>query len=539
MSHSSLLRVGSLFVAAAVLSGCGGGGGGGGSVTPPPVAPPPAVTPGPVVAPAPGIDGPAWWGFARDARHTAVSEIASQDLGRIAWSAPVDEAPQYTEDGALLTHYGSPLVTARNTLILPVKTGAAGGFRIEARSGGNGGLLWSAATDYLLPPHNWIPSYNLQLTTAGRLYAPGAGGKLLVRGSAESTTASFQASLFYGAAAYNADPAAFHATVFISTPLVADAQGNVFFGFVVTGANPAGLASGVARVGADGQGRWVSASAAAADDGTPKPATNSAPALSPDGGTLYVAVNADAVPNTVQRGYLLALDSNTLQTRARVALLDPVTGTPARVSDNGTSSPAVGPDGRVFFGVLESVFGAHNGRGWLLQFDALLAPAGVPGSFGWDVTPTVIPAGMVPSYFGPSTYLLALKYNNYLRAGSSSGDGMNRLAVIDPQASQQDAYSTTTVMREVLTLLSPTPEPGSSGREEWCINTMAADPLRRSILVNNEDGVLYRWDLASNSLSQSVRLTSGLGQAYTPTLVGADGAVYAIANARLFSIRAN
>jgi len=169
MSHSSLLRVGSLFVAAAVLSGCGGGGGGGGSVTPPPVAPPPAVTPGPVVAPAPGIDGPAWWGFARDARHTAVSEIASQDLGRIAWSAPVDEAPQYTEDGALLTHYGSPLVTARNTVILPVKTGAAGGFRIEARSGGNGGLFWSAASDYLLPPHNWIPSYNLQLTAAGKL----------------------------------------------------------------------------------------------------------------------------------------------------------------------------------------------------------------------------------------------------------------------------------------------------------------------------------------------------------------------------------
>ena len=64
----------------------------------------------------------------------------------------------------------------------------------------------------------------------------------------------------------------------------------------------------------------------------------------------------------------------------------------------------------------------------------------------------------------------------------------------------------------------------------------AVDPLRRSILANNEDGVLYRWDLTTNTLSQSVRLTSGLGQAYTPTLVGADGAVYAISNAVLFSI---
>jgi len=36
-----------------------------------------------------------------------------------------------------------------------------------------------------------------------------------------------------------------------------------------------------------------------------------------------------------------------------------------------------------------------------------------------------------------------------------------------------------------------------------------------------------------------VRLNAGLGQAYTPTLIGADGAVYAISNATLYSIRAS
>jgi hypothetical protein len=65
---------------------------------------------------------------------------------------------------------------------------------------------------------------------------------------------------------------------------------------------------------------------------------------------------------------------------------------------------------------------------------------------------------------------------------------------------------------------------------------MAADPQRRSILVNSEDGLLYRWDLATNTLSQSVRLGNGLGQAYTPTAIGPDGAVYAISNARLFAV---
>jgi hypothetical protein len=67
---------------------------------------------------------------------------------------------------------------------------------------------------------------------------------------------------------------------------------------------------------------------------------------------------------------------------------------------------------------------------------------------------------------------------------------------------------------------------------------MAVDPQRQSVLANNEDGILYRWNLATNTLSQSLRLTNGLGQAYTPTLVGADGTVFAIGNAILFAVRA-
>jgi hypothetical protein len=486
--------------------------------------------------PAPAVQGPAWWGFGRDAQHSAQGSIATQDLGRIAWSAAVDLAPQYQGDGSLLIHYGSPVVSDHNTVMLPVKTGATGGFRIEARSGGNGVLIWSADTDYVLPAHNWVPSYNMVLTPGGRLYAPAAGGKLLVRDSVDATTGSLQTAVFYGASSYAASPGAFDATVFINTPLTADAQGNVFFGFVTTGANPAGLSSGIARLGADGQGRWVAAATAAGDPGIAKMATNSAPALSPDSQTLYVAVNTPAgAAAPVQTGYLLALDSTTLALKSKTALIDPLAGTPARVDDSGTSSPAVGPDGRVFFGVLETVFGTHNARGWLLQFNASLAAVGAPGGFGWDVTATVLPASMVPAYSGGSSYLLAVKYNNY--NGIGSGDGLNRLAVMDPSASQADFITGRPVMREVLTVLGPTFEAGNSGPvKEWCINTMAADPARRSLLVNSEDGVLYRWDLASNTLSQSIRLTSGLGEAYTPTAIGADGAVYAISNARLYSV---
>lgn len=512
----------------AVLAACGGGDGG--SSTP---APAPSPTPTPTPAP---VTGPAWFGYGRDAQHTGVSAATSQDLGRISWSSPVDLAPQYTASGALLTHYGSPVVTTNNTVVIPVKTIATGGYRVEGRAGATGAIVWQATTDYLMPPRNWLPPYNVLLTQQGRLYAPGAGGKLLVRTDADAAGGTFAPQIFFGAATYNANQAAFDTTVFINTPLTADASGNIFFGFVVTGSNPAGLVSGIARVAPDGSGTWVGAAVAASDTSVQKPVMNCAPALSADGATVYIAVNRGSTHAT-QTGYLLALNSTTLATRARVALVDPNTLANARLSDDGTASPVVGPDGRVFYGVLESQFPTHNARGWLLQFDPLLNPAGVPGSFGWDVSPTVIPTSMVPSYTGASTYLLALKYNNYLGVGT--GDGLNRLAVLDPRSSQADPIvPSVPVMREIQTILGPTLDAGSStGRREWCINTMAADPQRRSVLANNEDGVLYRWDLATNTLSQNIRLNTGLGQAYTPTLVGADGAVYAISNAVLYSIR--
>jgi len=496
----------------------------------------PAIPSGPTVAPAPGVAGPAWWGFGRDAQHSAVSAIATQDLNRIGWLTPLDLNPQYRGSGGpLLTHYGSPVITSNNTVVLPVKTGSSGGFRIEARSGGNGGPIWSATTDYVLPAHNSIPSYNLALGAGNRLYAPGAGGKLLVKADADSPGGALQTMVFYGAAAYAASPAVYVANVFINTPITVDPLGNVFFGFVVTGATPAGLESGIARIGADGAGNWVSARLSAENSGVAKVQTNSAPALSPDLATLYVAVNANPASGTVQGGYLLALDSSTLALKGQALLLDPGKGTLARISDDGTASPTVGPDGDVYFGVLETVFGTHNGRGWLLHYDATLATLFTPGGFGWDDTASVVPTAMVPSYSGSSPYLLMVKYNNYRGAGT--GDGANRVAIIDPRAPQVDAISGLQIMKEVQTLLGPTFESGTSGPVvEWCINTAAVDPFTRSVLVNSEDGFLYRWDLASNTASQKIKLTGGTGESYTPTAVGVDGAVYAVNNAVLFSI---
>jgi len=131
------------------------------------------------------------------------------------------------------------------------------------------------------------------------------------------------------------------------------------------------------------------------------------------------------------------------------------------------------------------------------------------------------------------------KYNNY--AGLGTGNGVNKIAILDPQNSERDPISGATVMNEVLTITGPTPDPGHTNAypnavREWCINSAAVDPFTKSVLANNEDGRLYRWDLTANTLSQTNVLTTGVGEAYTPTIVGVNGFVYAINNAILFAI---
>jgi len=60
-----------------------------------------------------------WNNFARDPHHSALSSAASQSLEQVHWQTPVDLNPQYVSN-KLPIHYGSPLVTAKNTVIVPV-----------------------------------------------------------------------------------------------------------------------------------------------------------------------------------------------------------------------------------------------------------------------------------------------------------------------------------------------------------------------------------------------------------------------------------
>ncbi len=471
-----------------------------------------------------------WLTHSHDDHHTALSTVQSQDLDTIHWSVPVDLNPP---QGTIYIHYGSPLVTPANTVIVPVKTGT-NSFRVEAHAGGTGALIWMHKTGYQVPTAGFTPGMGPTIF-GDLLYIPDSGGRVMVRKNPDSATGGFSELYFFGEANFKADPTAYEQNVLIDTPLTTDASGNLYFGFIVTGSTPLNLASGIARITPKGLGSWVSAATVSGDSNITQVATSCAPALSNDGTTVYVVVNGESY------GYLLALNSSTLGLEASVLLKDPASGLDAFIYSGSSATPTVGPDGDVYFGVLENPFPSHNDRGWMLHFSSDLSQTKIPGSFGWDDTPSIVPASLVASYKGKSSYLLMTKYNNYANIGT--GNGKNRIAILDPNAEQDDPIiHTTKVMRQVITILGVTPDPGTGIKgavREWCINTAAVDPFTNSVLANSEDGKLYRWDLTNNSFSQRITLSSGIGEAYTPTLIGADGTAYAINDAVLYAVGAS
>jgi hypothetical protein len=484
-----------------------------------------------------------WAGFAGNAQHTAVASKPAQPLKRIRWRAKVDLAPDLIQ-GSLTSNYGSPMITAANTVLVPTRVSAKAGYRVVAYSGATGVRRWSLDTDYrpsVFPQaaENATPALPAVLTPSGTLAVAGAGGTVLMRGHANLRVGSVRRLVFYGTAQWQAHRSAYDKAVQITTPLTAAPDGSVYFGFTVNGATPAHLTSGIARIDADGRATWITAAAAAGNRAFTGVAIGCAPALSPDGKTLYITVTSP-ISGRLQagsRGILVGLNASTLRPRFHVALKDPVTGQSALISPSSTASPTVGPDGDVYYGVLENPFLSHDDRGWLLHFNATLTRTKIPGSFGWDNTVSVVPASAVPGYHGTSRYLLVSKYNNYFHIGPH-GNGHNEVAVLDPRSSQKDPYANVRTMKTVETILSPVHVPGepSGARYEWCINSAVVDTADDSVIVNNEDGYVYRWDLATNTLAEKIRLNAPYSEPYTPTIIGPDGTVYAMNDATLYAI---
>jgi hypothetical protein len=491
-----------------------------------------------------------WYGYGSNPQHTCLSKVAAQPMKNVHWSTLIDLTlpDNNTNASELLIHYATPLITPRNTVILTIRTDANSDFRVEGHRATDGGVIWTQTTDYIMPPHNWLLPCGSTLTPNQRLYTPGAGGTVYFRDGVDTATPgqTGQICFYTSLASYTASKSDYNSKVFICTPLTSDANGNIYFGFQVTGAPTGlpGLTSGIARISASGVATYVPVTSFVNDGNAYKPVMNCAPALSLDGKTVYCAINV----GNFSGGYMLALDSRLTNLGAVLPvigmqlLFDPSSGNEALLPDDGSATPTVGPDGDVYFGVLENPFPAHHDRGWLMHFNANLHQIKTPGSFGWDDTASIVPAAMVPSYHGTSSYLLMCKYNDYGSSGLG-GTGINKIAVIDPQATQADfVLPGVSVMKEILTIAGPTPDPTTrdsahpNAVREWCINSAAVDPFTKCIIANCEDGWVYRWDMTTNTLTDKLQITAGVGEAYTPTVIGPDGTVYAINNGRFWAI---
>jgi len=85
----------------------------------------------------------------------------------------------FPPQGEILIHYGSPLVTAANTVIVPVKTGT-NSFRVEAHNGATGKRLWLLKTGWQAAGATFVPGLEPTISS-NQLYVPDIAGRILVR----------------------------------------------------------------------------------------------------------------------------------------------------------------------------------------------------------------------------------------------------------------------------------------------------------------------------------------------------------------------
>lgn len=485
---------------------------------------------------------------------------ASQPGTTILWQTPLDDDRSYYGGvgSDVLIHFGAPMVSAANTVVHGFRFTTTGpnydNWSVIGRAASNGTQVWRMDTDYsaaIIWPNDWTSVFPMTLFSTSAngsgqgVAAAGSGGSLLVRSSADLPSANTSRYIFYTSLSdFNQNSKAY-APVKICTPLTADKFGNIYFGYEVTGSVPSNLgplgSGGIVKVSAlSGAATYVSAGKLGISQSVSRPAINAAPVLSNDGSSVYFAMLGND-------NVLIKCSTSLLAVQASVTLMDPaVAGQQARLINESSGSPMVGPDGHVFMGVFGYQW--RESHGWMLQFDANLKPTdsnGVTfpaGAFGWDDTPSVVPAYCVPSYKGKAAYLILTKYNNYDMGGDPGADGSNHIAILDPTSNSisRDRQSGIPVMNEVITILGQQKinnDPSHpNATYEWCINAAAVDVKTKSAILNSEDGHFYRWDFTTNKATEVLELQPATAEAYTETAIGPDGQIYAINNTYLLAI---
>ena len=513
---------------------------------------------------------PIWGQYGFNAQHTTLSGYAAQRMKRTLWQTTIDLAPP-PSDAGLPGHYGTPLIGHFGTIVVPIRTGAKNNnvwptvqdtFKVQGYAPNTGKVLWNMSTDYVSPPHDWIPPMGCCIGPDNELFVPGAGGTILVRSSADRPAATVKRICFFGLGNYDAAAATYNNGVFISTPITVDSKGDLFFGFRVTDKNitlknPVNnnvLYDGIAGLYPNGDGTyngtwWTARGILAYLSGGQYKISgytfgqNCAPAVSNDGAYVYIAGLSEDSSSSGDYDFTFVLDSRSLSPlgyqRMWLPNLPQDSNHEGLVFDDSTSCPMVGPDDDVYMGC----WWFNGFRGFMLHYDKTLATTKPAGSFGWDDTPAVVPSNIVAAYKGSSPYLILTKYNFY--TGAPGQNGTNYISIQDPNDGTYPYYYynytnssqqlKSYIMRPIIQILGPTKntDPGATGVREWCINSAAIDPVTKAAVINSEDGHAYRWDLTTNTLVDNLQLAPPTGEPYTPTIIAADGMCFAMNDEKL------
>ena len=315
--------------------------------------------------------------------------------------------------------------------------------------------------------------------------------------------------------------------------------------------------------------------------GSQRSALNIAPAVAPDG-TIYGITRAH---HNSHYGYLVAINPNlTKQWAASTRLrfhdgcgvpvagggilpangtpggcragtqlgVDPSTNLPGdgRILDDSSSTPAIAPDGAIFYGA----YSRYNyAQGHMMKF-ARTGQFLKAYGFGWDETPAIFRLdGRAEDDGCPNElcYSLAIKDNHYGNVGSYCNDAivcppdrnannpaspeqyfitqLDQNLNIQWQFKSTNTQSCTRKPDGTVSCVSDHPH-----GFEWCVNGHSVDQ-DGVVYVNSEDGNLYaikQGGLMKDHIFQQL----ALGAAYTPTSMDAEGRIYSQNAGRLFVV---
>jgi hypothetical protein len=571
---------------------------------------------------------PEWPQWGQNAQHTGFLNVAGQDLNRLAADIvydPLVPDEMAKNDNDLLVHYQVPLVDGSD-VFMESKTGdyTVGDYATQqwhqnrfSWVGGQLRRVWTFDSDWVAPGSSkdfWEPVYHAALAN-GFVYDPGAGGTI------------FKLDKSNGSVVARINPFGnIDAHTFTASPLTADSAGNIYYNVIrLHGSGPFykkdAADSWLVKVAPDDSVRIVSYTALLAgrvpaatdlcfnafgDASLPWPpsaaaipgqvtcglqrvALNIAPALSRDGGTVYVVTRSHFIS---RYGYLVAIQSNlTLRWATSLRGDDRIPGDyfsggyfrdgcgvpvaqggwllpngepngcrdlgPAdnatilgrdpgtnrlgggRVLDDSSSTPTVAPDGSILYGA----YTRYNwAQGHMMRFSASGDFLGAFG-FGWDTTPGI--------YQHDGTYSIVIKNNHYSDLGSYCN-----VAAICPEdrsatnpASPEEYFisqlgpdlSMQWTFKNTNTFSCSRNADGSVSCVddhphgfEWCVNALVID-RNGTVYANSEDGNLFAI-LQGGTLKQKIFQQLALGAAYTPTSLGGDGKIYTQNAGHLFVV---